>query len=76
MATIVLDVQDESLVAQIKKACQLLKGVASVKVHREPKAKNEDITQTAGYKEAMDDIKHGRVYHADSVDDMMKQIFG
>ena len=24
----------------------------------------------------MEDIKHGRVYHADSVDDMMKQIFG
>lgn len=76
MATIVLDVQDESLLTQIKKACQLLKGVASVKVQRKPKAKNEDITKTAGYKEAMDDIKHGRVYHADSVDDMMKQIFG
>ncbi len=74
MATIVLDVQDESLLTQIKKACQLLKGVASVKVQR--KRKNEDITKTAGYKEAMDDIKHGRVYHADSVDDMMKQIFG
>lgn len=75
MATIVLDVQDESLLTQIKKACQLLKGVASVKVQRKPKVKSEDITQTAGYKEAMDDIKHGRVYHADSVDDMMKQIF-
>ena len=37
---------------------------------------NEDITKTAGFKKAMDDIKHGRVYHADSVDDMMKQIFG
>ena len=24
----------------------------------------------------MDDIKHGRVYHADSVDDMIKQIVG
>ena len=41
MATIVLDVQDESLVVQIKKVCQLLKGVASVRVH---KTKNEDIT--------------------------------
>ena len=56
MATIILDVQDESLLTQIKKACQLLKGVASVKVH---KTKSEDITKTAGYKEAMDDIKHG-----------------
>ena len=73
MATIILEVQDESLLTQIKKACQLLKGVASVRVH---KTKNEDITKTAGYKEAMDDIKHGRVYHAESVDDMFKQILG
>ena len=75
MATIVLDVQDESLLTQIKKACQLLKGVTLVKVQRTPKAKIDDITKTAGYKEAMEDIKHGRVYHADSVDDMMKQIY-
>ena len=75
MATIVLDVQDDSLLTQIKKACQLLKGVTSVKVQRTPKAKIDDITKTAGYKEAMEDIKHGRVYHADSVDDMMKQIY-
>ena len=30
MATIVLDVQDESLLTQIKKACMLLKGAESV----------------------------------------------
>ena len=36
----------------------------------------EDITKTAGYKEAMEDVKYGRVYHADSVDDMFKQILG
>ena len=58
MSTIVLDVQDESLLTQIKKTVLLLPFVASVRVH---KSKNEDITKTAGYKEAMDDIKHGRV---------------
>jgi hypothetical protein len=73
MATIVLDVQDESLLTQIKKACQLLKGVASVKVH---KTKNEDITKTAGFKEAMEDVRLGRVKTASSVDDMFKQILG
>lgn len=51
----------------------MIKGVASVRVH---KTKNEDITKTAGYKEAMEDIKHGRVYHAESVDEMFKQILG
>ena len=71
MATIVLDVQDESLVAQIKKVCQLLKGVASVRVH---KTKNEDITKTAGYKEAMDDVKHGRVTEYASLKDFYKEM--
>ena len=73
MATIVLDVQDESLVAQIKKACQLLKGVASVRVH---KTKNEDITKTAGFKEAMEDVRLGRVKTASSVDDLFNQVLG
>ena len=38
--------------------------------------KVDDITKTAHYKEAMDDVKNGRVYHANSVDDMFKQILG
>ena len=74
MATIVLDVQDESLVSQIKKACKLLRGVASVKVQRKPKVCLEDITQTAGYKEAMDDIKHGRVTEYASLKDFYKEM--
>ena len=40
------------------------------------KTKEFDITKTAGYREAMDDKKHGRVYHAESLDDMFKQILG
>lgn len=55
----------------------MLRGVASVKVQK-PKAspKTLDITKTAGYREALEDVKQGRVYHADSVDDMFKQILG
>lgn len=79
MAAIVLQVPDETLVAKVKQACKMLMGVTSVKVER-PKAKpveeEFDITKTAGYKEAMDDVKNGRVMHADSVDDMFKQILG
>ena len=71
MATIVLDVQDESLLTQIKKACQLLKGVASVRVH---KTKNEDITKTAGYKEAMENIRLGRVSTYESVDQLFEEL--
>ena len=40
------------------------------------KPKEYDITKTAGYREAMDDVKNGRVYHADSVDGMFKHILG
>lgn len=46
MATIVLQVPDESLVAKVKQACKMLVGVASVKVERTkaPKAKDLDVT--------------------------------
>ena len=73
MATLILQVPDESLVQKVKQACKMLVGVSSVK---EVKPKKLDITKTAGYREAMDDVKHGRVYHADSVDEMFKQILG
>ena len=73
MATLVLQIPDESLVSKVKQACKMLVGVASVKVL---KPKEYDITKTAGYREAMDDVKHGRVTHHESVDDMFKSILG
>ncbi len=79
MATLVLQVPDESLVSKVKQACKMLMGVASVKVQRPTaatKTNDYDITKTASFREAMDDVKKGRVYHADSVDDMFKQILG
>ena len=69
MATIVLQVPDESLVSKVKQACKMLMGVSSVKVV-------EDITKTTHYKAAMDDVKNGRITHHDSVDDMFKSILG
>ena len=77
MAAIVLQVPDESLVSKVKQACKMLMGVTSVKVER-PKAKpveeEFDITKTAGYKEAMDDVKNGRVTEFASVDDYFKKM--
>ena len=75
MATIILQVPDESLVKKVKQACKMLMGVTSVKVQNTP-SKVADITKTAHYKAAMDDVKNGRVYHANSVDDMFDQILG
>ncbi len=71
MATIVLNVPDESLVSKVKQVCKMLQGVASVKVQR---PKSEDITKTAGYKEAMDDVKHGRVTEYASLKDFYKEM--
>ena len=76
MATIILQIPDESLVSKVKQACEMLVGVTSVKVQKDANPKEYDITKTAGFREAMDDVEHGRVYHADSVDDMFKQILG
>ena len=36
--------------------------------------RNENITQTVGYKEAMDDIKHGRVTEYASLKDFYKEM--
>lgn len=38
MATLVLQVPDESLVSKVKQACKMLLGVASVKVQKEAKS--------------------------------------
>ena len=75
MAILLVDVADESLVAKVKQICKMLQGVTSVKVAR-PSSHTKDITKTAGYREAMEDIKEGRVYKAASTDDMFKQILG
>ena len=71
MATILLNVPDESLVSKVKQVCKMLQGVASVKVQR---PKSEDITKTAGYKEAMDDVKHGRVTEYASLKDFYQEM--
>ena len=98
MATIVLQVEDESLVAKVKQACKMLMGVTSVKVlskreksdacidssEREAARRNvkvqktsqrvDDITKTAHYKAAMDDVKNGRVTTYASLEDFYKEM--
>ena len=76
MATLILQVPDESLVSKVKQACKMLVGVASVKLQRPAKEKEFDITKTKGFQEALDDVKHGRVTHYDSVDDMFRSVLG
>ncbi len=74
MATLVLQIPDESLVQKVKQTCKMIVGVASVKVQKPAKEKEYDITKTAGYREAMDDVKNGRVYHYDTLKDFYKEM--
>ena len=76
MATLVLQVPDESLVTKVKQACKMLMGVTSVRIQKQVKPREYDITKTADFKAAKDDVKHGRVTHYDSVDDMFRSVLG
>lgn len=73
MATIILQVPEENLVSKVKQACKMLMGVTSVKVQKS-QSKAEDITKTAHYKAAMDDVKNGRVTTYESLEDFYKEM--
>ena len=71
---ITLSADNESIIDNIKYLLIQLKGVYNVHF---AKVENEfDIRETPAYKEAMDDIEHGRVYKASNAKDMFKQILG
>ena len=72
-AQLLVSISDLSMLNDIKKAISMLKGVTKVK---KQKQKEFDITKTKGFQEALDDVKHGRVTHYDSVDDMFRSVLG
>lgn len=55
----------EKYVSAIRKLVKSMGG--SVKIRKEKKC---------GLDEALEDVKAGRIYHAENTEDMMKQIFG
>lgn len=84
MATLVLQVPDESLVKKVKQACKMLRGVTSVKTQRPAKEKTRIYDPETGMymndwavkdiEQALDDAKHGRLKTYDSVDDFFKEM--
>lgn len=74
-AQMVVNINDLSVVNDIRRALKLMHGVGSITLKKN-KVSTYDITQSAGYKEAQEDIRCGRVYKAASVDDMFRQILG
>ena len=74
MATLILQVPDESLVSKVRQACKMLMGVASVKIQKEANPKEYDVTKTAGFRNAMEDVKHGRVTTYNTLKDFYKEM--
>ncbi len=64
MTQLTVSVEDVSMLDQICQAISMLRGVSSVSLKRQTKT---------GMDRAIDDIKNGRVYDADSVEDIIKQ---
>ena len=64
MTQLTVSIEDVSKLDQIKQAISLLRGVTNVTLKRQTKT---------GMDRAIDDIKHGRVYEASSVEDLIKQ---
>ena len=64
MIQLTVSIQDVSMLDQIRQAISLLRGVTSVTLKRQAKT---------GMDRAIEDIKEGRVYEANSVEDLIKQ---
>jgi len=69
MSTLIVSVEDATMLANIKAAIEQLRGVTSV-----TDGMSYDATDCAAYREAMEDLRAGRVYKASSVEDMFKQV--
>lgn len=84
MATLVLQIPDESLVSKVKQACKMLVGVTSVKVQKPAKQKTRIYDPETGeymndravrdIEQALDDAKHGRLTTYNSVDEFFKEM--
>ena len=64
MTQLTVSVEDVSMLDKIRQAISMLRGVTSVTLKRQAKT---------GMDRAIDDIKNGRVYEANSVEDLIKQ---
>ena len=57
------------MLSEIKAAIELLPGVVSV-----TNSTSYDVTDCDAYREAMDDVKAGKIFNASSVDDMSEAV--
>ncbi len=65
---ILVDIEDMSMLKDIKKAISMLRGVTKVTIPRRKRM--------SSYERSLRDLDEGRVYEAKDVDDLFKQCLG
>ncbi|MCR5365791.1 MAG: hypothetical protein K6E67_06565 [Prevotella sp.] len=65
---ILVNIEDMSMLKDIKKAISMLKGVGKITLPRRKRM--------SSYERSMRDLEEGRVYEYDSLDDLIKEIEG
>ena len=65
---IIVDIEDITMLKDIKKAISMVKGVENV---TQPRRK-----RISAYERSLRDLEEGRVYEAKDVDDLFKQCLG
>ena len=66
MTELVVQIEDASLVADIKRAIKMLRGVAGVTIPKRQKK--------TGLQKSIDEVHSGKLYVAKDVDDLMNQL--
>ena len=65
---ILVDIEDLSMLKDIKKAISMLRGVGKITIPRR--------RRYSSYERSLRDLDEGRVYEYDSLDDLIKEIEG
>lgn len=65
---ILVDIEDMSMLKDIKKAISMVKGVGKITIPRRKRM--------SSYERSLRDLDEGRVYEYDSLDDLIKDIEG
>ncbi len=65
---ILVDIEDMSMLKDIKKAISMVKGVGKITIPRR--------RRYSSYERSMLDLEEGRVYEYDNLDDLIKEIEG
>ena len=68
MTEITIRVENNSILPSLRKILNSIEGVSIARSARKK--------QKSGLEEALDDVKKGRVYRAESVDDLFQKILG